>query len=139
MIGQGRPAEMFGCSLVIGMKNRVELRVVANEGKPPLISASATNAEAIGDVLGLIIDLDIRIPARRAALDELRRALEQARIDPHIQTPAKAPRDGVDCGDVLDAVDCAVDTGDCLGSVVDLAPSCDGCDLPCDIPDPGCF
>ena len=132
---------MFGSALVIGRHDRVLIRVVEIDGKPAVHSL-ATSADAIGDVLGLIVDLDIPIPPRRAALDEIRRALEHAPLDPDIPKPARRAHSNVGCGDVID---CAGDAGDCF-DVVDIASSCDvpscdvpSCDLPCDVPDPGCF
>lgn len=130
-----RRAEFIAGELVIGVKQRVGIRLVAVIGKP-VVRARATSHDAVGELLGLLADLDIRIASRRAALDDIRRALDVASIARDIPKP---PREhSIDC---LDVLDCA-DAGDCL-DVGDLLSSCDlpDCDVPdCDLDcDPGCF
>ena len=139
LIGQGRRAQFIADELVIGVKHRVGIRVVAASGKPS-VRARTTSHDAVGELLGLLVDLDILIPPRRAALDEIRRALESASLDAGIPKPM---RDNIDCADL----DCGSDVTDCF-DLGDLLSSCDlpacelpSCDLPaCDLPcDAGCF
>ena len=126
LIGQGRRAQFIAGELVIGVKQRVGIRVVASPGKPS-VRARTTSHDAIGDLLGLLVDLDIRIPPRRAALDAIRRALDSATFDSAIPKPANDKTRHVDVSDCGDGVGGCFDLGDTLSS----------CDLPaCDV---GCF
>jgi hypothetical protein len=128
LIGQGRRAQFVDEDLVIGVKQRVSIRVTAIAGTP-FVHARTTSHDAIGDLLGVLVGLDIHIPERRAALHEIRRALERASCDGEVPKPKV---DSIDCGDALD---CAEGVGDCL-NVVDLVSSCDVPDLGCDL---GCI
>jgi hypothetical protein len=113
---------------VIGVKQRVSILVTAIAGTP-IVQARTNSHDAIGDLLGLLVGLDIHIAARRAALHEIRRALERASFDSDVP---KAKQESIDCGDVLD---CGEGVGDCM-NLGDLVSSCD---LPaCDVPDLGC-
>ncbi|HEY5928007.1 MAG TPA: hypothetical protein VIV11_40250 [Kofleriaceae bacterium] len=128
MRAQGRPAQLDGDQLFIGGKRERVAIMVASCGGRPKVHARASSNDAIGHVLGMLVDLDIRIPERRAAFDDIRRALGHAPIDTTIPVPAGHEQRS--CGD---AFECAGDAGDCF-DLVDVASSCD---LPC--PDPGCF
>jgi hypothetical protein len=119
--------------LVVGRHRRVAILLATTTGNPK-IYARATSEDAIGEVLGLLAGLDIRVPERRAALDHIRRALESAAIDVSIPKPATRETHAW-----TDALDCADGVGSCVDGI-DVVSSCTpDCDIGCDLPDPGCI
>jgi hypothetical protein len=126
----------MGDELVIGLRERCAIRIVPPDGTRR-VRVRATSERALADVRTLLSGLDIRIPTRRAVLDDVTAALAVATYDTAIARPPKQRGDVLDCGDALDCVDCFAELSSCDLPSCDL-PSCDlpSCDLPCD---PGCL
>jgi hypothetical protein len=125
--------------VLIGDRHRVEIRVIAVEDvgthpfrtvpPKPRVVARASDQRAIDEVTRLLATLEMCIPARRVPLEDIRRAVEMARIDPLLEKRVDNHSEWGTC----DFVDIPCDLDWCDFDLPCDGAACDGCDLGCDI------
>jgi hypothetical protein len=116
--------------VLIGDRHRVEIRVIAQD--KPKVVARASDQRAIEEVTQLLASLDLdNIPPRRIALEDIRRAIETATIDPLLER--RVENTTIEWG-TCDFVSVPCDVDWCDFDVPDCdLPGCDGCGLGCDL------